>query len=433
MNPQENQTNRWQPPANYEEIPSAVDGILVWQPRRAEVKTDAPTTFTCPNCGASTRYDVTAGGVTCEYCGYTAAVKSEKVGRQAESFEFTLETLNQAKQGWGVERKTLHCENCGAELAVSEGTLSTTCPFCASNKVNLSSTVSSVLRPRYLIPFKVQVEAVRARVKEWMGKGWFHPSELANSTIIDRFTGIYLPFWTFGANINARWKAEVGYEHTESYYDSASKSMRTRVVIRWRWEDGQVGLPVSDLLISGSSHTSHLILERLEPFNLNELVLYSPDYLAGWQAHAYDINLPKAWEDGKASMRERAKKACYDNIPSPHVRNFSMSADFSDESWRYLLLPVYLAAYRFEDKVYQVMVNGQSGVVAGQKPVAWWKIWLAAAALVGPGLFFGLIGLVLLPLGGVGLIPIFIGLALIVIGIVLGFIFYRQGVQSEAA
>jgi hypothetical protein len=186
-------------------------------------------------------------------------------------------------------------------------------------------------------------------------------------------------------------------------------------------------------LISGSSHISHIILVRIEPFNLNDLVLYSADFLAGWQAHAYDISLPKAWEAGKNDMRERAKQACYQDIPSPHVRNFSMSADFADETWRYLLLPVYLAAYRFEDKVYQVMVNGQTGMVAGQKPVAWWKIWLLVAALVSPGLLFGLVGLGLLPIGGIGVIPLALGLVLVVIGIVLGFIFYRQGVQSEAA
>jgi hypothetical protein len=110
-----------------------------------------------------------------------------------------------------------------------------------------------------------------------------------------------------------------------------------------------------------------------------------------------------------------------------------MSADFAEEAWRYVLLPVYLATYPFEGKVYQVMVNGQTGAIAGQKPVAWWKIWLAIAALLVPALGLGLVGLLLLPLGGVGVIPLVLGFVLLVGGGILSIKFYRDALASEAA
>ena len=383
MNLPDTQLAGWQPPANFQEVASAVEGIIVYAPRPVEEKVEGPVTYKCPNCGATTRYDVAAGGVACESCGYKATTKTEQVGRQAETFEFTLDNLGKAQQGWGVALQELHCDSCGASIGLPENSLTVTCPFCASNKVNVRAAPNDHLRPHVLVPFKVKPEDTRSRAAEWLGKGWFHPKELASAAVIDRFSGIYLPFWTFDATISAGWKAEVGYERTERYYDSSSKTWHTRIVIDWRWENGQVGLSINDLLIGGSSHISQLILERLYPFNLNELVTYTPDFLAGWQAHTYDIPLTTAWEEGKARMRERAKEACYGDIHSSHVRNFSMMADFSDEAWRFILLPVYVAAYKFEDRVFQVMVNGQTGAVAGQKPVAWWKIWLAVAALSG--------------------------------------------------
>ena len=110
-----------------------------------------------------------------------------------------------------------------------------------------------------------------------------------------------------------------------------------------------------------------------------------------------------------------------------------MTADFGDETWRYILLPVYVAAYKFEDKVYQVMVNGQTGVVAGQKPVAWWKIWLAIAALLSPGLFVGLLGLPALLLGGAGVFLFLLGFVLLVIGGAISIALYRKAIESEAA
>ncbi len=422
----------WQPPSNYQPVPSSLEGITVFAPPPANLVVEEPTTYKCPNCGAATKYDIAAGGVACEHCGYTAPAQAQKVGVQAQRSEFTLETLSQAEKGWGLDRRVLHCDSCGAELAIAEGALTATCPFCASNRVNLRQAPSENLRPRFVIPFKITPEIVRQRARQWLGKGWFHPSGLADSSAIDRFSGVYLSFWTFDANIGSDWNAEVGYEREERHYDASAKEWRTRTVIDWRWERGHVVTRVNNLLVAGTARLSHLILEKVYPFNLNDLVTYSPDFLAGWQALTYDITLPKAWEAGKAIMREKAKSACYADIPTNHVRNFSMSADFSDEAWRYVLLPVYVAAYLFEGKTYQVMVNGQTGTVAGQKPVAWWKVWLAIGLLLAPGLLLGLVGLILTA-AGVGIVLLGVAFILLIIGMILSIIIYRHAVASEAA
>jgi len=375
--------------------------------------------------------------VACEYCGYVQPAaespQEAQVGRRAQEFEFTLETLSQAEQGWGVARRELNCDNCGASLTLPEAVITATCPFCASNKVNVRTASAEQLRPRFLVPFKIQPEEIRQRAVTWLGKGWFHPAELSTSAVVERLNGVYLPFWTFDATILASWKAQVGHERQVRYYDSGSKSWKTRTVIDWRWEDGQVKVNIDDMVVAGSSRLSQLILGRLQPFNLNELVAYAPDYLAGWQAQAYDVTLPKAWETGKTSMRESAKQACYTDIHSAHVRNFSMTADFGDESWRYILLPIYLTAYRFEQKVYQVMANGQTAVVAGQKPVAWWKVWLAIAALLLPGLLAGLVGLVMLLAGGLGVFVLGVAALLLVGGGAVSAWIYKQAVASEAS
>jgi DNA-directed RNA polymerase subunit RPC12/RpoP len=423
----------WQPPPEYLAVPSLVEGITIYAPQQVQPARDQTVNYKCPQCGATTHFDIAAGGVACRHCGYQVGIEAKQVGRRAQEFEFTLETMEASAQGWGVARRELHCDSCGANLTLPESALTISCPFCASNKVNLHPAPSDVLRPRYLIPFSLEKQTIRLNAQTWLGKGWFHPSELSASAVIDRFHGIYLPFWTFDAFIIAYWKAQVGYERQESYYDSSSKTWKTRTVIDWRWEDGQVALDADDLLIPGSSRVSRILLERLLPYNLEQLTVYNPDYLAGWEAQAYDIDLPGAWDTGKSIMREQAKQACYNDIRSAHVRNFSMKADFSNEAWRYILLPVYLAAYRFEDKVYQVMVNGQTGVVAGQKPVAWWKIWLAIAGLFSPGSLLGIISLPFLLAGGIGIVPLLLAFILLLIGGGIAIALYKQAAASEAA
>jgi len=424
----------WAPPERFIQVDSKVPGVIVYAPKPETTTKDRAKSYACPNCGANIAYDVSAGGIACEYCGYVAQVKAVNVGKTADEFEFTLETISQSTRGWGTKRQVLNCESCGGQLSIPEGSLSTTCPFCASNKVNVTTSLEESLRPRFLIPFKVKPEQTLKLAKVWLGQGWFHPNALSASTLLRQFKGIYLPFWTFDTQVKAQWRAQVGYEKTVRHYNASTKKWETRTKIVWRWQDGHVQISIDDFLVPGSAqrHISHHILHQLYPFHMRGLVEYEPGYLAGWQAQAYETTLTEAWESGKAAIRERAKEACHQDIPTRHVRNFSMSADFQDESWRYILLPVYLTAYKYEGETFQMMVNGQTGAVAGQKPVAWWKIWLAIAAILSPGIFLGLIGLPLLLLGGAGVILIALGIILFVTGLVLSFMLYNKARQSEA-
>ena len=422
----------WQIPPHFKAAPSAVEGITVFAPIPLEEDNSSPTTFKCPNCGATTQFDISSGGVACEHCGYKNPVKAARVGLNAGVFEFTLEALNQSERGWGVERQELGCQSCGAVLSVEPRAITTTCPFCGSNQVNLHSASGESLRPRFIIPFKIQNEQLVERTRQWLGKGWFHPDQLASQVGLERFMGIYLPYWTFNAAITSDWKAEVGYERQVSHYNPQTRTNETHTEIDWRWENGRARTAIEGLLIPGTGRLNRFILERVYPFTLTDLMTYSPDYLAGWKALAYDIALQPAWDEGKRSMRERAKAACDQQISTNHVRNFNMSADFSDESWRYILLPVYIASYQFEQKTFQLMVNGQTGQVGGQKPVAWWKVWLAIAALLTPGALLVLVGMPLLLAGGFGIIPIVIGMILFIAGLVAAAVIYKKALDSEA-
>ena len=385
----------------------------------------------CPNCGASVAYDVTARGVTCEYCGYSRSETGIPAGRAAAEQEFELETWNQAEKGWGIIRKELYCPQCGAIISITDVAITSTCPFCASNQVNIRTSTQANLRPKFLIPFQITHENAKNLTKAWLGKGWYHPKELSANAFIDGIIGIYLPFWTFDAIILASWKAELGYERKDKYFDSHSGKWKTRVEIDWRWESNRSELSIDDLTIIGSSHTNKKILEKLLPFDMNNLVNYSTDYLAGWQAHSYDVALPDAWNDAKNIMRASAKQACFAQIKTPRVRNFSMVADFSEERWRYVLLPVYMSSYRYMDKIYQMMVNGISGSVSGHKPVDWPKVWLVIALLFVPGLLIGLTGVPLTLLGGIGIFPMLLGFSLVIIAAVFGFRIFQQAAESE--
>ncbi|MDY7075578.1 MAG: hypothetical protein SXV54_01510 [Chloroflexota bacterium] len=421
-------TKLWPPPEGFIPVPSLVDGIELYAPAPEEEPGETRT-FKCRHCGGTISYSATQRQLTCPYCGGSQELTADEVGQAAAEFEFTLETIKRAQYGWGQERRELVCESCGAVVAVAPDVLTSTCAFCGSNRVHARDVTGDLLRPTALIPFVVDRERLQTLVAEWLGRGWMHPSELRTVRALRELTGVYLPFWTFDARIHADWKAEVGTVRTERYRSGGE--WKTRTVIDWDWRSGLVHLPINDHLVAGTAHVSRVILRKVAPFDLEGLVEYDPGYLAGWQAKTYDVQLQDSWETAKEEMRERAKRACYSDTGSSHVRNFRMTADFADERWRHVLLPVYLASYPFEDRTFQVMVNGQTGEVAGQKPVAWLRVWLAIAAMLTPGACLGLLGLLTLALGGVGVVGLMVGFIMLIAGLIGSIFVFRKARESE--
>jgi hypothetical protein len=364
------------PPANFVRTQSAVVGIEIWMPAPEDVEHQEVVNFRCPQCAGQRAYSVARGGLTCSSCGYYEPPAQHLVGKGAEEFEFKVETLSRAARGWGEARKELECELCGGITSVPLGNLTHTCPFCSSLRVIQRQAPQDVLRPRSLIPFVVDPATCSRQVAEWLGNTWMAPASLRGLAATTNFTAISIPFWTFDARVEADWRAEV--ERTET------KGGRKRKV--WHWESGHVWQAFDDLLTGGSRRVSLLLLGQISTYDPSQLVQYDPKYLAGISAQSYDIQLEDAWEMARALMRERVRAECRARAGTSNVRNFSAQLDYADETWRYILAPLYIAAYQHGRKTYQVVVNGQTGAVAGQRPVDWRKVSLAIAGLVLPGL-----------------------------------------------
>lgn len=418
------------PPPNYISVKSAINGIEVFKPKSPEEDQRPIVDFKCPQCGATTAYSIANGGLLCTYCGYYEAPQAIAVGKRAEEFEFKVETMEQAAQGWGTERRELACQRCGAKVSIPVDLLTYTCPFCGSNKVLQQQASQDGLRPRFLVPFKVDPQACKKIVIPWLSSNWMTPGTLKQVTQIGVFTPIYIPLWTFSASCTADWQAEVGHTETERAYEDGQWKTRTKTV--WKRESGQVHTNFDDILIEGTTHVSKKLLDQIKNYDLQGLVSYKPEYLAGIQAQAYDVTLDKAWEVGRNNMRENTRQACRSQANTTEIRNFNMNLDFSGETWRYILLPINITAYEYNGLAYQIMINGQTGAISGQRPVAWGKVWLVILALLSPGVILGMLGLITLPLGGIGAGIGGFGFFLLVIGLIIAsIIFFRaQGLDD---
>ena len=376
------------PPPGFIPTKSTIAGIDVYKPAPQREKHQEAVLFQCPQCGGQTAFSAADGGLVCEGCGYQEAPEHAALGRQAESFEFKVTTMQQASHGWGIERKAMQCQNCGSQISIEAGVLTTACPFCSSNNVIQYKAPQDVQRPRFLIPFKIDDSQCHQIARDWLGSSWMVPKALQRVAAVETFTPLYLPFWTFGATAAASWKAQVG--HTKTRRDSKG---RTHTTTEWRWESGHVEREFADMLVRGTNHVSLHLLEQINQYKLDDLAAYEAKYLAGSHAQAYEIPLEEAWEQARHTMRETTKAACRAQASTNKIRNFSMQLDFGAENWRYILLPVYINTYYYNNEPFQLLLNGQTGAIAGQRPADWRKVGLVAASLFIPAivLFFFLL------------------------------------------
>jgi hypothetical protein len=279
------------------------------------------------------------------------------------------------------------------------------------------------------VPFKIDLDTCRGYAIEWLGSSWMTPGNLKKIARMADFIPIYIPFWTFDAITTAGWEAEVGHAKTKRYFSDGK--WKERVVIEWRRESGNVRLKNDDMLISGTGKLSSLHLNKVGNWDLHGLVPYNPKYLAGLHAQAYDVMLEQAWEQARHKMREKTRLACRAQASTSRIRNFRMNLDFAEESWRYVLLPLYLATYKYTDSVYQVLVNGQDGVISGQRPIDWRKVWLVVGAILSPGLFLSLVGVVTIVLGGIGIAVGLFGFIILLIGIVISIVIIQKALKLD--
>ncbi|MGB1251642.1 MAG: hypothetical protein ACPG8W_13575 [Candidatus Promineifilaceae bacterium] len=362
------------PPDGFIPTESALAGVTVFMPTPVHEAHERVVAFRCAQCNGEVAYSATDGGITCNYCGYHEAPDVAVVGKSAETFEFKVETVEQASHGWGTEREEIVCQTCASHIVVAPDELTTSCPFCNSNKVIHHRAAQDVLRPRFLVPFQINDDQCHAKVREWLGSSWLVPAKLQQFATVGEFAPLYLPFWTFDAQADARWRAEIGYARTKTDWNG-----KKTTVIEWKWESGSVDHFYQNVKVRGTERLNRKHIASIQrDFDLQELVKYNPSFLAGAQAIAYEKQLEPSWAAARSAMRERMKQKCRGAITHQNVRNFSMSVEFDKEAWRYLLLPVYVASYHYNNEPYQLLVNGQTGLVAGQRPADWRKIALIA-------------------------------------------------------
>lgn len=333
----------------------------------------------CPRCGGVMDYDPATGGLKCPYCDYEQEIKKEEdAPKTAQELDFS-KAENTANCNWGVEKKTVLCKACGAESVYDALEISAVCPFCGSNQV-MEAADRKTMAPGGVIPFEITDTKAAELFKSWIKKKWFCPKLAKESAKAKRFQGVYLPYWTFDAKTSSDYTGQYGKERR------VKKGDRTETVVDWYPTKGNYKESIDDELVCATTNQNQSMLIGLEPYRTAENKSYKPEYVAGFAAERYAIGVKEGWELAKSSIQRKLKANITKKIEQEHhadrVRNLQLKTTYRDITYKYLLLPVWISSYKYKDKVYQFMVNGQTGKVSGKTPISIPKVILTVAAVL---------------------------------------------------
>jgi len=335
----------------------------------------------CAACGAQAEWNPSKQLLVCPFCGTSTpfTVDKESGALVENDLAKALRDLPDEARGWLTEKRTVQCQSCKAVSVFDPERVGQNCQFCGSPSLVDYTEIKQPIRPQALLAFKFAESQVREQIRRWYASKWLAPGKLKSRALVDRVRGVYIPYWTFDAQAACPWEAEAGhyYYTTESYRDNQGRS-QTRQVQHVRWEpaSGRVDHFFDDEPVPGTQGVSHVLLRQIEPFATAELVPYDTAFLSGFIVEHYQVVLLQAAQASQDSMTEKLRQMCAAQIPGDTYRNLEIHPTFSAQTFKHILVPVWLLSYLYGTRTFQVVVNGYDGRMAGQYPKSPWKIAL---------------------------------------------------------
>ena len=352
--------------------------------------------FSCPACGAAAEWNPAKQALICPFCNTVspAQVEHSTTGEQViteHDLVAALRAIPDNARGWQAKKTSVKCQSCQAISVFDAERVGQRCDFCGSSALVPYEEIKEVFRPESLLPMKISETQVRDSIRRWYGSRWFAPNKLKNAALTDTVKGLYIPYWTFDAQVHADWTAESGYYYyeTESYTDANGKQQTRQVQrVRWQRSSGSVDNFFDDELVAASRGVQPDLLRKVEPFPTKELAPYQAGFLSGWVVERYQIDLVNAAQTARKVMDAKITSLCAQEVPGDTHRNLNVDADYSGQTFKHILVPVWLLTYNYGARGFQVVINGFTGAIAGKYPKSWVKIFFAVlAGLVAVGIF----------------------------------------------
>lgn len=341
--------------------------------------------FPCEQCGADLKFEPGVSALQCPYCGHVNTI--EVTADPVEELDYQGHLSNARAETELYEVMTVKCPRCGAETTFDPNVAADECAFCGTSLIK-TAHAERLIKPQAQLPFKVTKQEAVTAFQKWINGLWFAPNALKKYRRREGgIQGVYLPHWTYDTHTSTTYHGQRGeyYWVTESYtaMENGKAVRRTRQVRKTRWypASGRVRNTFDDVLVAASTSLPRKYVHALEPWDLHALLPYDDAFQSGFRTESYSINLEEGFEIAKGRMEPTIHATICGDIGGDEQRVLTKQTTYRDITFKHILLPLWISAYRYQDKVFRFMVNARTGEVQGERPWSWVKITLLILAI----------------------------------------------------
>lgn len=346
----------------------------------------------CKDCGALLKYHPGQMSLNCEYCGCHNEITEHLKPVDQEEIDFEAFLASATLEQPTMQVTVVKCGSCGASTTLKENVTADSCAFCGTALVIKSGSATNIIAPKYLLPFSIDMKKGLDQFRKWLKGLWFAPNDLKHAAQNDKLKGVYLPYWTYDTNTWTDYSGMRGdhYYVTETYTVNGKTQTRQVQKTRWTPASGRVHDIFDDVLVLASNSLPDKYANELEPWDLNNLAAFNEQFLSGFVAEQYQVDVKGGFEKAKKRMDPVIRKTVNRDIGGDVQQITSMHVHYNDVTFKHILLPIWLSAFKYNNKVYRFMINGRTGEVQGERPYSFWKIFftvVAGLAVIGGGIW----------------------------------------------
>lgn len=353
----------------------------------------------CPNCGSALNFSVADQAIKCVSC--DSVFTQEEMAKYTELMKQYEEASAAEKGGaqqtadiqWDTAMKEVYtlegqnsykCESCGGSIITDQSVAATRCPYC-DNPALFPQQLTGMLKPDVIIPFAIQKNEMATRLKGFLKNKFLVPKVFRNDHRIEESSGVYVPFWLYDTNVHAdlTYNATISTSYTSGDYEITE----TQHYICNRGGD----FDFENIPADASVTMKDEYMDSIEPFDFNQMKDFDGMYMAGFMADKYTVTSDENIDRVNARVASTCQTELGKTVAPLYTTYYLTHSNISNRekgSVRYAMMPVWIMATRFRGKVYEFVMNGQTGKVVGAVPIsftrclAMWGILTAVGAAI---------------------------------------------------